>query len=187
MKTEQQFFEEGTPLAKYMDQMTKHKESSFQIYEQFQVPQDDEFIALLKEKQPHILVITEDWCGDAMLNNPILRRIAEAASIDVRTVLRDEDPSLIDRHLTNGGRSIPIYIVLADDGEIIAKWGPRAGAIQTYVLEKRQELPAADAPEFQEAQQAFIQQLTTDYVTNQDNWLTVYNDIRHTVLPALQK
>ena len=38
------------------------------------VPQDDEFIELLKEKKPNILVITEDWCGDAMMNNPILAK-----------------------------------------------------------------------------------------------------------------
>ena len=45
------------------------------------VQQDDEFIELLKEKKPNILVITEDWCGDAMMNNPILRKIAEAADL----------------------------------------------------------------------------------------------------------
>ena len=74
--------------------------------------QDDEFIELLKVKKPNILVITEDWCGDAMMNNPVLRRIAEAAELDVRAVYRDADTDLIDKHLTNGGRSIPVYLLL---------------------------------------------------------------------------
>ena len=56
----------------------------------------------------------------------VLRRIAEAADLDVRAVYRDEDTDLIDRHLTNGGRSIPVYYSLDEDGEVEAKWGPRA-------------------------------------------------------------
>ena len=88
--------------------------------------QDDEFIELLKEKKPNILVITEDWCGDAMMNNPVLRRIAEAADLDVRAAYRDADTDLIDRHLTNGGSRFLFTYCLDEDGEVEAKWGPRA-------------------------------------------------------------
>src|SRR5690606_11770860 len=97
---------------------------------------------------------TEDWCGDAMMNNPILRRIAEAAELDVRTAYRDEDTDLIDKHLTNGGRSIPIYLLLDDEGEVISKWGPRAASIQEDVLERRKQLPAKEDPSFDEKQRA---------------------------------
>ena len=60
------------------------KKIHIRIYEQFECPKDDEFIELLKTEKPEILVITEDWCGDAMMNNAILRKIAEAADLDVR-------------------------------------------------------------------------------------------------------
>lgn len=187
MKTEKQFFDEAISLAQYMDKMEKHKEHSFRIYEQFEVPQDDEFIALLKEKKPRVLVITEDWCGDAMMNNPVFRKIAEAAELDVRAVYRDADTELIDRHLTNGGRSIPVYLVLDDNGEVEAKWGPRAATIQDYVMELRRDLPSADAADYKEKQQAFIEQLTAEYTSKPEHWLTVYEDIRKTLLPILQK
>lgn len=187
MKMEKQYFDEAISLQQYMDQMEKHRDNSFHVYEQFEVPQDDEFIELLKEKQPNILVITEDWCGDAMMNNPILRRIAEAALLDVRTVYRDQDTELIDRHLTNGGRSIPIYLLLDTNGEILAKWGPRAASIQEYVMELRKELPPADAPDFQEKQKATFERLTAEYTSKPELWLTVYEDIRKTILPVLQK
>ena len=42
--------------------------------------------------------------------------------------------TLIDRYLTNGGRSIPMYLLLGKDGEVIAKWGPRAAQLQEYVM-----------------------------------------------------
>ena len=187
MKTEKQFFDEAISLEQYMEKMEKHKESSFRIYEQFEVPQDDDFIELLKEKKPDVLVITEDWCGDAMMNNPVFRRIAEAAELDVRAVYRDADTDLIDRHLTNGGRSIPVYLLLDENGEVEAKWGPRAATIQEYVMGLRKDMPPADSPEYKEKQQEFIERMTAEYTSKPELWLTVYEDIRTTFLPILQK
>lgn len=187
MKTEQQYFDDAVSLAEYMDGMEMHKENSFLIYDEFSVPKDDEFIEVLKEKKPHVLAITEDWCGDAMLNNPILRRIAEAADVEVRAVLRDENPDLIDRYLTNGGRSIPVYLLLDDSGEVLSKWGPRAPILQEYVMEGRAKLPAKDAPDFDEKQKAFYSQLMSEYTAKPVNWLAVYDDIRTTWLPVLQQ
>lgn len=187
MKTEQQYFDEAIPLKLYMEKMEKHKENSLLIYEQFTCPEDDEFIEVLKKKQPNILVITEDWCGDAMMNNPILQKVAEAATLDVRTVLRDENHALIDRHLTNGGRSIPIYLLLDQEGQILSTWGPRAAPLQEYVMGLRKELPSSEAPEFKEAQEQFIKRLTAEYTSKPEHWLAVYEDLRKTWLPVLQK
>ena len=30
-----------------------------------------------------VLVITEDWCGDAMMNLPILKRVSEELNLEV--------------------------------------------------------------------------------------------------------
>lgn len=187
MKTEQQYFEEAISLQEYMEKMETHKDSSFSIYEKFQVPQDDEFIELLKEKSPHILGITEDWCGDAMMNNPILRRVAEAAGIEVRVVYRDQTLELMDQYLTNGGRSIPVYLLLNEAGEVIGKWGPRAPKIQEFVLELRKDMPASDDPAFKEKQKEFIEKLTSDFLNKTEYWLWVYEDIRKDFTAALQK
>ena len=46
-----------------MDNMTTLKEESFRIYDGFEAPTNDGFVDLLKNKQPKILTITEDWCG----------------------------------------------------------------------------------------------------------------------------
>lgn len=65
MKTEQEYFEEGQTIQEYMDNMSKLKEESFQVYENFKLP-DDGFAEQLKDFPVHFLIITEDWCGDAM-------------------------------------------------------------------------------------------------------------------------
>lgn len=187
MATELEYFERAISLQEYMDRMEQLKENSFSIYEKFDVPKDDEFITRLKEVKPRILVITEDWCGDAMMNNPILRRIAEAADLDVRAVYRDEDTDLIDRHLTNGGRSIPVYLLLDDAGEVAAKWGPRAATIQKYVMELKQQIPDKESPDFEEKQKWVYEKIQAEYTTKPEHWLTVYEDIRTTFLPAVQE
>lgn len=187
MKTEQQYFEEAISLQEYMEKMGTHKENSYTIYDQFNVPQDDEFIVLLKEKSPRIIGITEDWCGDAMMNNPIMRRVAEAADVDVRVVYRDQTLDLMDRYLTNGGRSIPVYLLLNKDGEVITKWGPRAPKLQEYVMGLRKDLPASDDPTFKDKQKEFIEKITAEYISTPEYWLWVYEDIRKEFTAALQK
>ncbi|WP_332645963.1 thioredoxin family protein [Lysinibacillus sp. 54212] len=184
MKTEQQYFEESMPISDYMDGMTQLKESSLAIYEAFKVPQDD-FIAKLKTSGLHILAITEDWCGDAMLNNPIIRKVAEAADLEMRTALRDADTELIDRHLTNGGRAIPIYLLLNGAGEIVAKWGPRAPQLQQMVEEARAGLPQKDDPAFEEAQKELYKNLLEQYTSDAKLWTYVYEDFKKRVTEAL--
>lgn len=51
VKTEQQYFEQGISIAEYMDRMkTNLKEGSYEIYNNFTIDENDELIALLKEK-----------------------------------------------------------------------------------------------------------------------------------------
>lgn len=187
MKTEQQYFEEAITMQQYMENMTKLKEQSEAIYEGFTVQKGDAFIEQLKQANVHILAITEDWCGDAMLNNPIIRKVAEAANVAVHTAMRDADTDLIDRYLTNGGRAIPIYLVLNAAGEVIAKWGPRAPELQAYVMEGRASLPDKEKNEavFEEAQKKFYADLMSEYTQNKQFWQNVYDSFKQAVAPVL--
>lgn len=186
MKTEQQYFEESMTMAEYMEQMTtKLKEPSFKVYESFNVNSEDEVIQLLQAKKPHILAITEDWCGDAMLNNPVIRKIAEAAELEIRCAFRDADTDLIDRYLTNGGRAIPIYLFLNDQGEVIAKWGPRAPELQQLVMEMRAELPEKDDPSFEQKQKELYTNLQEKFVKDPQCATWVYEDVKTVISKAL--
>ncbi|SER33524.1 Thiol-disulfide isomerase or thioredoxin [Gracilibacillus ureilyticus] len=185
MKTEKQYFEEGKSIQAYMEEMSTLKQESMKVYEEFQLP-DDELIQLLKQHPLNFLVITEDWCGDAMMINPVIRKVAEAANIDARVTLRDEDTELIDRHLTNGGRAIPIVLILDDEGNLIGKWGPRAPEVQQIVDEFRSELPAKEDPQFQEKQKEMISTLTGRYVNEPQLWAYVYDSFKDTLLHLIK-
>ena len=83
----------------------------------------------------HLLVLVEDWCGDAINTVPLLARLAELApNLDLRIVGRDANPDLMDAHLTNGTRSIPVVIVLDEDFIERGWWGPRPTELQQWVI-----------------------------------------------------
>lgn len=82
------------------------------------------------------LVLTEAWCGDAAQNVPVLARMAEQNDhVDLRLILRDEHPDIMDEYLTNGGRSIPMLVCLeAETLEELGTWGPRPGDAQEKAI-----------------------------------------------------
>ncbi len=79
------------------------------------------------------LVLTEAWCGDAAHSTPIMHALAALNPlIDMRLLLRDDNPELMDRYLTNGvSRSIPKLIGLDTATlEELFTWGPRPAPLQ---------------------------------------------------------
>jgi len=93
------------------------------------------------KKQYRFLVISEGWCGDAAQIVPVFNKIATAAAenIDLKFVLRDQNLPLIDAHLTNGGRAIPVLLILDDAGKVIYQWGPRPKVLQALLTEWKKE------------------------------------------------
>ena len=90
----------------------------------------------------NLLVLAEDWCGDASNTIPFLARWAEeTAEVELRIIRRDEHPAVMDRYLTNGSRSIPIVIVLDERFHELGHWGPRPGELQKWVMENRTTIP----------------------------------------------
>lgn len=81
------------------------------------------------------MVITEDWCGDSAQNLPYIAALAELNSnIDLRILLRDDNPDIMDHYLTNGiSRSIPILVAFEENGEELFRWGPRPAEAQELV------------------------------------------------------
>jgi hypothetical protein len=85
--------------------------------------------------QRKLLVIAEDWCGDASNTVPILAKLADAVpTLELRIILRDQNPDVMDRYLTNGSRSIPIVIALDEEFKEVGHWGPRPAVLQAWVM-----------------------------------------------------
>jgi basic membrane lipoprotein Med (substrate-binding protein (PBP1-ABC) superfamily) len=174
-----QWFEKGLTKEEYMSGMKVNKDGMETIYTKFTLnDQEKEQIEKIKDKGLKVIALSEDWCGDAMLNNPILLNIAREANIEVRFVLRDQNLELMDQYLTNGtARSIPIYIFIDQNGEEKAVWGPRAEKIQELVMRERSQLPDQESPDFKEKQIQLYKQLGVRYQQDEEIWHTVAESI----------
>lgn len=90
----------------------------------------------------HLLVLSEDWCGDSVNIVPILAKLAESVSnMDLRILARDENLDIMDAHLTGRSRSIPIVILLNEKYQECGWWGPRPTPLQEWVVETGMAMP----------------------------------------------
>lgn len=72
------------------------------------------------------LVITEDWCGDSAQTLPVIAALANLnKNIDLKILLRDSNPEIMNMYLTNGKRSIPKLVVFDEELNELFQWGPR--------------------------------------------------------------
>lgn len=100
----------------------------------------------LLENKFTFLVIAEGWCGDAAQILPILNKIAEISPlIDLKIVLRDENPELMNQFLTNGNQSIPKIIIIDSENNVINSWGPRPMIAAKMVIDYKEKNGRIDA------------------------------------------
>jgi len=92
-----------------------------------------------------LLVIAEDWCGDASNTVPVVAKLADAVlGLELRVILRDANPEVMDRYLTNGSRSIPVVIALDENYQELGHWGPRPTELQAWVMANRATMPTTE-------------------------------------------
>lgn len=101
------------------------------------------------------VVITEPWCGDAAQTVPLIAALAQLnQGIELRLILRDEHPAIMNLYLTNGGKAIPIWVALNEAHEAMFTWGPRPAEAQQMVRDyKAMEAPKPDYLEFAQSVQ----------------------------------
>lgn len=143
-----EWWDEGFAWPEYeAEEIREHRELWQAVYRKSDIPEWALYRLDEIGRNWKLLVIAEDWCGDASNLVPIVARLAEASSrIEMRIVKRDDHPELMDRYLTNGSRSIPIVVVADDELEPVGRWGPRPTELQDFVIREKRagERPAAE-------------------------------------------
>ncbi len=131
-------FEQGMTFQQYLDQMGTNKETFTKFLAEIKIrPEDREALAKLGKKLK-VMVITEDWCGDALYNVPVLAKLVEGIpNVEMRVFLRDKNKDLMDQYLNQGMyRSIPVFAFFDENMTEIARLIERPGKI-TEQLEKK--------------------------------------------------
>lgn len=138
-------FEMAPTFEQYLDTVEKNRELWNGVYERVRLPEELVAEARALRGTWRLVAISEDWCGDAVNTLPAVARLAQEAGWDLRVVSRDENPDLMDAHLTNGrSRSIPVVIVYDEDFREVGWWGPRPGELQEWVLGEGLAMPSPE-------------------------------------------
>ena len=98
------------------------------------------------------LMITEAWCGDGSQSIPYIAKLAELnRKIELRIIMRDEYPEVMDAYLTNGARSIPKLVAFSEDLKCeLFTWGPKPKYLMDLYKEYRQDSKGKSYQEFLE-------------------------------------
>jgi hypothetical protein len=122
-------FAQGLTFAQYLAQMRSNKERFEQrMADAVITPADREAIRGRKLK---VLVITEDWCGDALVGFPALARLVEGApDVEMRVFLRDANPDVMDQYLKRGlYRTIPVIVFFDEQMNELARYLERQDVV----------------------------------------------------------
>ncbi len=151
-------FQQGMTFRQYLDQMGTNKEKFVQFLQEIKIrPGDREALKKLGEEKRNIMVITEDWCGDALYNFPVLAKLVEGLpNVEMRVFLRDQNPDLMDQYLNQGiYRSIPVFAFFDENMNEIARFIERppkvTEVIEQKMLEVRRALRAEHLGEWRQA------------------------------------
>ena len=105
-------FQSAATFEQYLEGVHKNDELWRAVYNRVRLPEDLVSEARSVPGHWHLVALSEDWCGDAMSTLPVVARFADEVGWELRVLGRDDNPDLMEAHLTNGrSRSIPVVIV----------------------------------------------------------------------------
>jgi hypothetical protein len=127
-------FEQGLTYAGFLAQAAVNRDRFEKNYNNPALTEDDLSFFRKAAALPHgprkLLAIAEAWCGDVYRELPTAAHIADAAGLDLRIFLRDENPDIMDEFLSNNGKSraIPVFVFYTADMRYIAHFTERSAS-----------------------------------------------------------
>ena len=155
-------FQQGMTVQQYLDQMTTNKERLLQALQEIKIKPEDRKAFEQLPKPLKILVITEDWCSDALTAFPALVKLVEGLrDVEMRVFLRDKNPDLMDQYLNQGQyRSIPVFAFFNREMNEITRFIERPQQVTEFIEKKLRELRQALRQEHQgEWRQAVVEEV----------------------------
>jgi hypothetical protein len=167
---------EGLSLESFLDGMTTNQELTRRRLQRVELTPDDHAFFARFTAPMHALVITEDWCGDSVMNLPILARIVEAApGMDLHIWMRAQSPQLNEYYHARGITHIPVLTLLDANWSEIGTWVERPRPAHERIREWMAAHPEiADIREATdltpEEKRVRLRQATAGLLAEMDGW-----------------
>ena len=138
-------FQKALTFQQFLEEVRDSQHPWQEFYQRARVPEDILRRAGQLGGSWNLLVLAEGWCGDGANSIPYLARLAEALpNMDLRILLRDENPDLMNGHLTGEARAIPVVMILDEEFREVGWWGPRPTLLQEIFPREIKPLPVPE-------------------------------------------
>lgn len=194
-------FAQGLTYSDFLAQATINQDKFVANGSTVPLTEDDLSFFRKAALQPHgpakMLALGEAWCGDVYRELPTAARIADAAGIEFRVFLRDQNLDVMEEFLSNDGKSraIPVFVFYTKDLQYITHWTERsAGAHAQLAAAKNAAKAKLNLPESAtfdnlpaQERQAFLQEVITSVRPFVDEWRKeAIQEIRRLLAKALR-
>jgi len=138
-------YQAAPTFSEFLEKVRNRRDLWHQIYARARVPDELLERARALPGRWRLLALAEDWCGDGTGTLPFLARLAEAVpNLEMKVLSRDENPDLMNAHLSNGKRSMPVVMVLDEEYREVGWWGSRPSPLQELFDAELHGLPKED-------------------------------------------
>lgn len=139
-------WKQGLTLPDFVAQMSVDQDIMMRRLETVQLSEEERVAAAALQRPLRVLVMTEDWCTDCLMNLPILARLTEAApAMETRVFIRSRWPELQAWFAAGGIAAIPVFAVLDEAFQLIGTWVERPKAANERIKRWKEEHPETQA------------------------------------------
>ncbi len=141
-------FSRGKDWETFLAEMTENRERLLRVLDAVRPTREDiERARKVLSAHPHplsVLVLTEDWCPDAIVNIPVLVRFVDTPpKAHVRFFYRSEHPDLQEAYAAEGVYSIPVFSFFDSEGREIARFVEQSPTVARRKAEWMARYPEA--------------------------------------------
>ncbi len=115
-----------------------HRERWQAVYDRVALPEEQRTLLSGFVRQMHLLCLAGTWCGDCVLQGPVLQRLALASPrLELRFLDRDDHPAVQEALALNAGGRIPVVVFLSEDFQECGRYGDRTIAVYRKMAHER--------------------------------------------------
>ena len=142
-------FQQGKTWASFLGEMSQNRERLLRVLEAVQPTPDDveaaRRAAAFHAQPLSVLVLTEDWCPDAIVNIPVVFRFVDAIPhTRLRFFYRSENPDLEEAYAEEGVFSIPVISFFDAQRREIARFVEQTDEVARRKAEFMAQYPEAE-------------------------------------------
>ncbi|WP_232699356.1 thioredoxin family protein [Brevibacillus daliensis] len=171
----------GISMQQFMDTMEKNKDAFEDWYQRFSFENEEieqELKSLAKEHQVRTFLLAAEWCGDVVLNVPVLFKVLEDTEIPTEVLVMEDHLETMDQYLTMGGRAIPVLIFTNPAGDVLGTWGPRPAHVQEIMIAFKLANPDREAADYQDNIMVARKEMVARYGETTDYQHVIVRELR---------